>query len=153
MRRPAKKKEASPGKRNLQNVSFRNVDEFLEFLPDDELEIVEVLRKIIFSCIPDCEEKLSYNVPFYKRHSTICFIWPASVTWSGMKQEGVRMGFTRGYLMKDEINYLDKGDRKQVYWKDYYSTKDIDAELLKAYVFEAAFIDEETKKQKRTKQI
>lgn len=130
----------------MQNVSFDSVDEFLEFLPEDELKIVELLRKIIFSCIPDCTEKLSYNVPFYRRHSGICFIWPSSVTWGGVKQKGVRFGFMKGYLMQDEINFLDKGDRKQVYWKDFYTIKDIDIDLLKAYIFEAAFIDQDKMK-------
>jgi hypothetical protein len=149
MKKPVNTKPVKVAKRKMQNVSFGSVDEFLEFLPVDELKIVLLLRKIIFSCIPDCIEKLSYNVPYYKRHANICFIWPASVTWGGMKQRGVRFGFTKGYLMQDEINYLDKGDRKQVYWKDFYSVKDIDAELLKAYIFEAAFIDEEKTKRKK----
>jgi hypothetical protein len=140
-----KKKKKTTAKK-MQNVSFDSVEEFLEFLPEDELKIAELLRKIIFSCIPDCIEKLSYNVPFYKRHSGICFIWPSSVNWGGMKQRGVRLGFMKGYLMLDEINYLDKGDRKQVYWRDFYTIKDIDIELLKAYIFEAAFIDQDKMK-------
>ena len=65
-----------------------------------------------------------------------------------MKQRGVRFGFTKGFLMQDEINYLDKGNRKQMYWRDFYSLKDIDIELLKAYIFEAALIDEEVFKKK-----
>jgi hypothetical protein len=148
MKKPVNTKPVKVAKRKMQNVSFVSVDEFLEFLPADELKIVQLLRKMIFTCIPDCSEKLSYNVPFYKRHSNICFIWPSSVAWGNMKQRGVRFGFSNGYLMQDEINYLDKGDRKQVYWKDFYSVKDIDAELLKAYIFEAAFIDEKKRKGK-----
>lgn len=148
MARPVKKKNSNAPKRKMQDVSFKTVEDFLAYLPEDELKIVELLRKIILSCLPDVVEKLSYNVPFYKRHSTICFIWPSAVTWSGMKQRGVRFGFTKGFLMQDEINYLDKGDRKQMYWRDFYSIKDIDIELLKAYIFEAAFIDEEVFKKK-----
>ena len=66
-----------------------------------------------------------------------------------MKQRGVRMGFSNGYLMQDELNYLDKGDRKHVYWKDFYSLKDIDTDLIKAYIFEAAYIDQEMKRKKK----
>jgi hypothetical protein len=149
MKKPVNAKPAKAAKRKMQNVSFGSIDEFLEFLPADELKIVELLRKIIFTCIPDCTEKLSYNVPYYKKHSNICFIWPASVTWGGVKQKGVRLGFANGYLMQDEINYLDKGNRKQVYWRDFYSVKDIDIELLKAYIFEAVFIDGEKAKRKK----
>ncbi len=148
MRREIKKTGATTHKRKMQTVNFANVEEFLQFLPEEELKVVELLRKIIFHCLPDCTEKLSYNVPFYKVHANICFIWPSSVTWGGMKQRGVRMGFANGYLMQDEINYLDRGDRKQVYWKDFYSVKDIDVDLVKAYIFEAAYIDEEKKRKK-----
>lgn len=135
----------------MQNVSFADVDEFLSFLPDEELKIVERLRKIVFSCMPDCTEKLNYNVPFYKMHSNICFIWPSSVKWGNSNQTGVRFGFNNGYLLTDEINFLAIGERKQVYWKDFFSLKEIDTELLKAYIFEAALIDEEKMREKKKK--
>ncbi len=35
-------------KNKMQNVSFRNVEEFLEFLPDDELIIVKKHYAILF---------------------------------------------------------------------------------------------------------
>ncbi len=152
MPRLYKVKELKPAKKKMQNVSFNNIEEFLAYLPEDELKIVELLRKIVFSCTPDCTEKLSYNVPFYKKHTNICFIWPSSVTWgNNMKQRGVRFGFSNGYQLQDEINYLDKGDRKQVYWRDFYDVKDIDTDLLKAYIFEAALIDEKNMKAKKKK--
>jgi hypothetical protein len=126
----------------MQNVSFHSVDEFLEFLPEDELKIVEYLRRIVFSCIPDATEKLSYNVPYYKRHKNICFIWPASVLWGKKKTyDGVRFGFVNGYLLTDERKYLSRGDRKQVYWIDFCHVKEIDVNLLKSFLFEALAID------------
>ena len=128
----------------MQNVSFRNVNEFLDFLPEDELKIVELLRKIIFRCIPEITEKLSYNVPFYRKHKNIFFIWPSSVLWGAKKSySGVRLGFSKGYLMSDEINYLDKGERKQIYYKDFLTVNDVDVELLQSYLFEAILIDEQ----------
>lgn len=136
----------------MQNVSFKNVDEFLEYLPDKELKIVELLRKVVFDCIPMAIEYLSFNVPFYKVNRTVCFIWPASVLW-GKKQtyDGVRFGLTHGYLIPDKINYLNKGDRKQVYWRDFSNLRDIDVDLLKSYIFEALLIDKNsrTKNKKR----
>lgn len=130
-------------KLKMQNVSFRNIDEFLEFLPEDEFQLVAFLRILIFNCIPDVNEKLCYNVPFYKGNKNICFIWPASVLWGKTKSyEGVRLGFTNGYLLTDEIGYLEKGNRKQVYMKDYRKLADINTDLLKSYLLEAALIDE-----------
>jgi hypothetical protein len=146
----ANKRSSSP-KKQMQNVNFKNVDQLLEFLPEDELKIFELLRKIVFSCIPDIEEKISYNVPFYKRHYNICYIWPPSVQWGNVKYRGVQFGFNKGYLMQDEINWLEKGNRKQVFWKTFHSVKDIDIDLVKAYLFEAVLVDEEISKKKMRK--
>lgn len=55
----------------IQSVSFRNVDEFLDYLTVDELKIVKLLRNIIFEGSQHITEKLSYNVPFYKIDKTI----------------------------------------------------------------------------------
>jgi len=124
------------------NVKFKDAEEFLEFFPDDELKITLMLRKIVFDCLPNCTEKISYNAPFYKIHKHICFIWPASVLWGNSKTyEGVRFGFNKGFRLNDELKYLNKGDRKQVYWRDFKSIKEIDVDLLKTYLFEAAVVD------------
>lgn len=127
----------------MQNVSFQNVDEFLDFLSEEELKIVTVLRTLVLDCLPNCKEKLSFNVPFYFLNKSVCFIWPASVTW-GKKEtyKGVRIGFAKGYLLSDEMGYLEKGNRKQVYWRDIERLEESDIELLKSYLFEAAIIDE-----------
>ena len=130
----------------FQNVNFSSIEEFLDFLPDNELELVNFLRQIIHDCIPECKEKLAYNVPYFYRHSRICFIWPSSVPWGNVKQDGVMLGFTRGHLLNNELNYLEKGNRKKVYTKTFYKLKDIDTDLLKTYLFEAVEIDEQLKK-------
>ena len=103
----------------MQNVNFNSVEDFLDFLPEHELQIVEFLRQLILECIPNCKEKLAYNVPYFYRHSKICFIWPSSITWGNVKTNGVMLGFTNGHLLNDEINYLEKGKRKQVFLFNY----------------------------------
>lgn len=127
----------------MQAVKFKHIEEFLEFLPEQELRITLALRRLVLECMPMVREKLSYNVPYYSLNKSICFIWPAAVLW-GKKPtyEGVRFGFTKGYLMEDEIGYLEKGTRKQVFWRDFKTMQDIDFELLRAYIFEAIMIDE-----------
>ncbi len=128
----------------MQNVKFNSIDEFLDFLPEDELKITLRLMKIVENSIINHKRKLSYNVPFYSKNKNICFIWPASVLWGKNKTyKGVRFGFTKGYLMQYELNYLDRGDRKQVYWRDFKSIDEIDEDILKTYIFEALEIDEE----------
>jgi len=130
----------------FQNVKFNNVDEFLDFLPENELEIVEFLRTVVFDCISNCREKLSYNVPYYYRHSRVCFIWPASVPWGNVKKNGVLFGFCRGNLLNDDVNWLERGERKQVYTKTFTRIDEIYVDLLKGYIFEAVELDEKLKK-------
>lgn len=138
-----KKNELFQHTRKMQDLSFRTVQEFLDFLPADELSIVEKIRDLVYQAIPDCHEKLSYNVPYFKRHANICFIWPGSIPWGKVRQEGVRLGFTKGYLLQDDINFLDKGNRKEVYWKDFRSMEELDEVTLLTYLSRASDIDEE----------
>lgn len=128
----------------MQNVSFGNVNEMLNFLPDDQLVITERLRELVLVTIEGVEERLSYNVPFYRLHKNICFIWPGAVPWGKKTREGVEFGFNYGYLLYDASDYLDQGDRKQVYSKMFYRPEEIDEELLRHFLLESMEVDEMT---------
>lgn len=125
----------------LQGEKFRSVEEFLEYLPPRERQLVDFLRALVFDCLPGCREKLAFNVPFYYRRSRICFIWPASVPWGNVKKGGVELGFVKGYRLQDELNYLEKGSRKEVYVKTFHQIGELDVPLIKSYLFEAWQID------------
>lgn len=137
---------------SMQNVSFDSLEEFFDFLPDEEYELVRYLRAIILDCMPNCKEKLSFNVPFFKRRANVCFLWPASVLWGKKKTyEGVRLGFSKGYLLHDDIQYLEKGNRKQVYWRDFKSKAEVDIDILRAYIYDAIRVDDEHASKKKKK--
>ncbi|MBI5915375.1 MAG: DUF1801 domain-containing protein [Bacteroidetes bacterium] len=140
-------------KKKMQNVSFRSVGELLRFLPENQLLVVEKLRELVFECIPEVEERLSFNVPFYRRFRAICFIWPGAVSWGSTIWEGVEFGFNYGNLLIDEAGFLEKGNRKQVYSRRYFSPEEINVDLLRAYIFEAVEVDEmmQMEKSKRAK--
>lgn len=125
--------------KTIQQVKFRDVDDFLFFLPIDELAIVELLRQIITECLPNSTEKLSYNVPFFYGRSRICYVWPAAIPWGGIKA-GVAIGFCRGSEFKDESDYLERRG-KSIALKVFQQVGDIDIDLLKSYLFEASDID------------
>lgn len=126
----------------MQNVNFKSVDAFLDYLPEDELAITIALREIILEAMPECEEKLSYNVPFYGMNRKICFIWPASILWGKKKTyEGVRMGFTYGNLLSNEANFLDLRNKKQVGYHDFKSVTEIDREFIEQFLYEAIELD------------
>jgi hypothetical protein len=128
--------------KKFQQEKFKSVEEFLESLSGDELKIVTRLRAIIFECAPEISEKLSYNVPFYKMRKGLFFIWPSSIKWGKENSwTGVRFGFQKGYMLNDELNYLEKGNRKFVYYKTFHSVKEIDAHTLKSYIYAALITD------------
>jgi len=129
----------------MQPVNFKDVDEFLDYLPEQERVVVEFLREIVFDCIPDAREKLSYNVPYYSRNRRICFIWPSSVPWGKVKKEGVMFGFCTGHLLTDDIGYLEKGNRKIVYTKTFFTSGEVDVNLLKSFILEAVELDHQTR--------
>lgn len=129
-------------KKPAQNVNFNSFSELLAFLPEDQLEIFEILREMVLSTVDGIEERLSFNVPFYRLRKGICYIWPGAVSWGNKTWEGVEFGFNYGYLLADEANYLDRGNRKQVYNKRFFSPSEINLELLSAYLLEAAEMDE-----------
>ena len=128
----------------FQPIDFQDLDDLFAFLPEEELEIVQALRGMIYECLPEISEKLSYNVPFFKLRKNVCFIWPGSVPWGGIF-EGVQFGFTRGHLLTDPNGYLETGSRKFVRTKNFKSLKEIGFDKLSELLFEAALVDKEIK--------
>ena len=128
------------------------MEEFLDFLPEEERRIVEQLREIIFSCLPDAKEKLAYNVPFYYGYNRICYIWPGSVPWGRSQKKGVDLGFCKGHLLADS-SYLSRGGRKEVYIKTFQNTRQISTGILSRLLYEAAGIDGDTARNKNIKKI
>lgn len=98
--------------------------------------------------MPDCKEKLAYNVPYYYRNSRICFIWSPSVPWGAVSVLGVQLGFCNGHLLNDPTNYLEKGNRKQVYIKTFNDITEIEVEGIKLLIYNAVDVDDGLKKKK-----
>lgn len=125
----------------FQPFSFADVEEFLDFLTEEERKIVRVLRSIIQDCLPEAREKLAYNVPFYYRNRRLAYIWPASVPWGGFRQEGVALGFCYGHLLDNSENYLLGDANKQIRYLIFRELSDIDPDLVRAYLLEAMEVD------------
>jgi len=129
---------------NMSKPKFRNVAHCIDSLPDDERVVTEYLRQLIVDLVPNCTEKLSYNVPFYSVNKTICFLWPGSVIWGQKRMyDGVRMGFTKGHLIQNDTQYFVQGDRKYVTMRDFKTIADIDVDVVKLYLFDAIEIDKQ----------
>lgn len=125
----------------FQNIGFRNFNDFYDYLPKEEQEIVILLKSIILDTIPNCIENIAYNVPFYSRNSRICFIWPAAIPWGKIKS-GVALGLCKGNLIQDSSNYFDLEGRKEVARHIFQSTEEIDISLVCSFLEEAIRLDD-----------
>lgn len=125
----------------FQPMSFTSVQECLDFIPEHERELVEHLRKLIQTTIPEITEKLSYNVPYYFRNKRLCFIWPGSIPW-GKIQEGVRLGFANGHRLQGEFAYLNSPVGKTVSSRVFKHISEIDDEIIIQLLLEARLLDE-----------
>ena len=122
-------------------IKFRSMLEFWEHLPEDERIITDVLRQLVLETLPPyCKEKLTYNVPFYYGKRRICLIWPASVPWGGIRN-GVLFGFCQGPKLSDSDGYLDHGNNKQIYYKIFRSSEEIEIDQLTVLLKHAVEID------------
>ncbi len=134
----------------MQDVDFRDLNEFLDYLPEDERAITEACRNLIYACLPEIREKLSYNVPYYRRHKTLCFLWPGSVLWGKRRMyDGVRFGFTYGTRLVSGKDILILDQRKSVGYADLKSMNAIDTEQLSSMLYESYLLDEEDYRQKK----
>ena len=124
----------------FQPIDFQDLDDLYAYLPDDQLQMVKVLRDIVYECIPEVKEKLSYNVPFFRGKKTICYIWPGAVPW-GTISEGVIMGFSQGHKLHDPEGYLEAGKKKVMRSKKFKSIQDIDFDRMREFLFQADLLD------------
>lgn len=141
---PSQAGSAKPSTILSGGIRFANAQELLDFLPADERALMERLREFIISQAPELKERLSFNILAYKLRRDVCFIWPASVLWGGKKTyDGVRFGFSHADLLQDPSGYLQKGSRKQVYWRDLQAFTKTDERMLRQLLAQAVARDQE----------
>lgn len=125
-------------------LRFASAQELLDFLPPDERVLLERLREFVLAEAPALSERLSYNALAYKLRRDVCFLWPASVLWGGKKTyDGIRFGFSHANLLDDVSGYLDRGGRKQVYWRDLQQVAPADERMLGGLLAQAVRLDAE----------
>ena len=129
-------------------AKIKSLLQLFELLTEEERVIVDVLRQIVLENLPSyCQEKISYNVPFFYGNKGICIIWPATIPRGGIK-EGVLLGFWYGNKLKDSDHYLAHGTNKQVFYKIYKSAEEINEEAIVKLLKEAVKIDRRFNPQK-----
>ncbi len=109
----------------MQDFKYETYVELFDSLEPEEQIIVQTLKEIIETNISDIKCKLSWNIPAFYRNKSICYIWPGSVAWGKQTFSGVQLGFNHANKMNPN-NYLERGNRKQVYWKIFHSIEEIE---------------------------
>ncbi len=125
---------------SVKFAKYKDFDSFLDALSPGERAICVRLRGLIFDSFPELKETWAYGAPFYKGRKRICFLYPASLPYSGLK-EGVNFGFNRANLLSNEHGLLDLGDRKEVAYITVLAEKDIQEELFLEILHEAVLLD------------
>ena len=140
---PASRNSSAP-KIHAGGLRFATVEECLDFLPADERALTEQLRELIISEMPDLKERISFNVPYYRLRRDACFIWPASILWGKSRTyNGVRFGLCYGNLVDGCEPYLQRGERKQVCWRDLTAISAGDERMIRSLLRAAIRLDQE----------
>ncbi|MEO8768778.1 MAG: DUF1801 domain-containing protein [Ferruginibacter sp.] len=123
-------------------IKIKSLLHLFEILPEHERLIVDVMRQIILENLPaNGKEKISFNVPFFYGNKGICIVWPSAISRGGIK-EGVLLGFWYGNRLKDVDNYLTHGTNKQIFYKIFKTTEEIDEAAIVKLLKEAGQLDD-----------
>jgi hypothetical protein len=134
---------------SVKFAKHKDFDSFLDACSPNEQQICLRIRQLILQNFPTLKENWAYGAPFYKGRSRICFIYPASLPYSGLK-EGVNFGFNRGNLLSNDHGLLILGARKEVAYISALTEKDVREDLFLEILHEAVILDEVTTLKKRT---
>jgi hypothetical protein len=118
----------------------QQVDTYIDNLSEIQQAIAENLRHLLFSLVPEIQEKFSFKIPFYHYFGMLCYI--------NAIPNGIDLGFCRGKDLTGEFPSLEHKGRAIVATVSLYSLKDIKQKEVREIIVVAAFWNEEAKKKK-----
>ena len=125
---------------SVKFAKHKDFDSFLDALHPDERAICLRIRGLLQHNFPELKETWAYGAPFYKGKKRICFLYPASLPYSGLAQ-GVNLGFNRANFLSNEQGLLQMGNRKEVAYIPILKEKDIQEALFLEILHEAVLLD------------
>jgi hypothetical protein len=113
-----------------------NVRQFINEQPQPQREMMTILRSWILDLGPHAQEKISYKKPYFSFYGTMCYL--------SSHDEGVDLGFTKGYEISDEQKILESKGRKQVKTITFHSVAELEEneEAIRHILNEAAILNE-----------
>ncbi len=88
---------------NFKKMYHKDVDIYIENLPEELQAIADEIREMIFNIVPDVQETFSFKIPFYKYFGMFCYL-----TTMGKKLE-LHLSFLRG---KDLVTMYPQLEQK-----------------------------------------
>lgn len=113
---------------------MKTVSHYIDQMDAKLLPIVLKLRAIIKNGFPGIIERISYNIPFYYYNGPLCYI--------NVRKNSVSLGFTKGYALSNKQGLLDMKGRKQVATLTFCTEDEIDENIIKEIILEAASIND-----------
>ncbi len=132
----------------MKFAKHKDFDSFEADLHPIERAICARIRALMLGHFPELREKFAYGAPFYHLNSRVCFLYPASLPYSGI-QSGVSFGFNRGHLLSNDQGLLDMGKRKEVAYIYLLQESDIQEEVFLEILHEAVLLDTQISSQKK----
>lgn len=121
-------------------AKHKNFDSFLDALSPEERAICLRIRDLIMQNFPELKETWAYGAPYFSGRTRICFLYPASLPYSGVKT-GVNFGFAKAYLLSNVQELIVMGDRKEVGYIPVLTEKDVNEALFLEILHEAVLLD------------
>jgi hypothetical protein len=132
----------------MKLARHKDFDALLADISPLEQAICLRMRALILGNFPEFKEKFGYGAPYYHLNSRVCFLYPASLPYSGI-ETGVSFGLTRGHLLSNEQGLLQMENRKEVGYVFLQRESDIQEDLLLEILHEAVLLDQEIAAQKK----
>jgi len=122
-----------------------NVSGFISQQPEPNKGIMTILRSWVLDLGRHTEEKISNKIPYFSFFGPICYLNPTD--------EGVELGFTKGYELSDDDRILESKGRKMVKSITFYSltTLEEQEDAIRHLLNEAAILNEYLFKRKATR--
>jgi hypothetical protein len=111
----------------------KKVDAFITRYPKNTQEACARIRAIVHEEVEDVEEAIYWGVPFFFRHTPMCYISPS--------KKHVTLGFTMGGAFKVKSPLLKGTGRTTVLKANFHPGYPLPLDEIRAWVREAAAID------------
>ena len=119
-----------------------NVSRFISLQPEPNRGIMTVLRSWVLDLGRHTEEKIGNKIPYFSFYGPICYLNPTD--------EGVELGFTKGYELSDDDGILESKGRKLMRSITFVSLTSLEEqeETMRHILNEAAILNEYRLKRK-----